>query len=90
MKVYAYDFDLESGGITNRRIFIDRRSSYGEPDGMVTDTEGNLWIAVFDSYRIMVFSPNGVHIKDIVLSARNAACTTWGGKLTHLLEILAS
>lgn len=69
MKVYAYDFDLESGSISNRRLFIDRRSTYGEPDGMVVEyvgrimttwdqaltdisTQGNLWIAVFASYRV--------------------------------------
>ncbi|KIW64827.1 hypothetical protein PV04_07133 [Phialophora macrospora] len=80
MMVFAYDFDLESGSISNRRLLIDRRSSYGEPDGMVVDTEGNLWIAVFASYRIMVFSPTGKHLKDIVFSANNMACTTWGGK----------
>ncbi|KAK2741786.1 hypothetical protein FQN57_005530 [Myotisia sp. PD_48] len=80
MKVYAYDFDLESGNISNRRLLVDRRSTYGEPDGMVVDTEGNLWIAVFDSDRIMVFSPEGKHLKDIILSARNPACTTWGGR----------
>jgi sugar lactone lactonase YvrE len=37
MKVFAYDFDLESGSISNRRLFIDRRSTYGEPDGMVVE-----------------------------------------------------
>ena len=33
MLVYAYDFDLESGNISNKRILVDRRSSFGEPDG---------------------------------------------------------
>ncbi|KAK2785269.1 hypothetical protein FQN53_007845 [Emmonsiellopsis sp. PD_33] len=80
MIVYAYDFDLESGNISNRRILIDRRSTYGEPDGMVVDTDGNLWIAVFDSDRVMVFSPEGKHLKDIIFTARNMACTTWGGR----------
>lgn len=37
MKVFAYDFDLETGNISNRRLFIDRRSTYGEPDGMVVE-----------------------------------------------------
>lgn len=36
--VYAYDFDVESGDITNKRILIDRTGdNYGEPDGMVTE-----------------------------------------------------
>ncbi len=37
MVVFAYDFDLESGSITNRRLLVDRRTSFGEPDGMVTE-----------------------------------------------------
>jgi hypothetical protein len=28
----------------------------------------------------MVFSPAGEHLKDIVTTAYNQACTTWGGK----------
>lgn len=37
MKVYAYDFDLESGSLSNKRLLIDRRPTYGEPDGMVAE-----------------------------------------------------
>lgn len=42
-------------------------------------TEGNLWIAMYASNRIMVFSPSGAHLKDIVLPAYSPTCTTWGG-----------
>lgn len=35
--MYAYDFDLETGNISSKRIFIDRRQTYGEPDGMVVE-----------------------------------------------------
>ncbi|RDW75295.1 hypothetical protein BP6252_06437 [Coleophoma cylindrospora] len=80
MMVFAYDFDLESGSISNKRLLIDRRTTYGEPDGMVVDVDGNLWIAVFASNRVMVFDPQGKHLKDVVFSAHNPACTTWGGK----------
>jgi sugar lactone lactonase YvrE len=37
MLVYAYDFDVESGAISNKRLLIDRRSTFGEPDGMVVE-----------------------------------------------------
>lgn len=37
MMVFAYDFDLESGDISNKRLLVDRRDSYGEPDGMVVE-----------------------------------------------------
>lgn len=35
--VFAYDFDLESGTIANKRLLIDRRDLFGEPDGMVVE-----------------------------------------------------
>lgn len=37
MLVYAYDFDAETGNISNKRVFIDRKDNYGEPDGMVVE-----------------------------------------------------
>jgi sugar lactone lactonase YvrE len=37
MVVYAFDFDLETGNISNKRLLIDRRDSFGEPDGMVVE-----------------------------------------------------
>lgn len=37
MMVFAYDFDLETGSISNKRLLIDRRPLYGEPDGMVVE-----------------------------------------------------
>jgi sugar lactone lactonase YvrE len=35
-KVFSYDFDVETGSIKNK-LFIDRRDSFGEPDGMVVE-----------------------------------------------------
>jgi sugar lactone lactonase YvrE len=34
---YAYDFELEIGSISNKRLLIDRRGGIGEPDGMVIE-----------------------------------------------------
>jgi len=37
MVVYAFDFDLESGSISNKRVLVDRRAEGGEPDGAVIE-----------------------------------------------------
>ncbi|WVR07851.1 hypothetical protein IAU60_004894 [Kwoniella sp. DSM 27419] len=88
--VWAYDFDIASGGIDNRRLFIDRRELGGEPDGMVVDIEGNLWIAMWASHRVMCFSPTGEHLKDIKFTAKNMACTSWGGSDYDTLYIASA
>lgn len=35
----------------------------------------------------MVFSKEGRHMKDLVFTARNMACTTWGGKDRNILYV---
>ena len=35
--VWTYDFDLEAGSISNRRVLIDRKTSGGSPDGLVVE-----------------------------------------------------
>lgn len=53
----------------------------------VNSTDGNLWIAMYDSNRVVVFSPEGQHLKEITFTARNPACTTWGGKNFDILFV---
>jgi len=42
---------------------------------------------MFASHRVMVFSKDGEHLKDVVFSAANMACTTWGGSRFDMLFI---
>lgn len=37
-------------------------------------------ILAADKTQVMVYSPSGEHLKDVVFSANNMACTTWGGR----------
>ncbi|TVY75916.1 Regucalcin [Lachnellula suecica] len=84
-KTWAYDFDLESGAISNRRDFADFSGGSGEPDGLVVDTDGNVWMAVYGSSRIMVFDPAGKRVRDVVLAAKAVTCPTWGGRNNDVL-----
>jgi sugar lactone lactonase YvrE len=36
-QTWAYDFELESGVISNRRVLVDFTGSEGEPDGLVVE-----------------------------------------------------
>ncbi|WWD03447.1 hypothetical protein V865_001499 [Kwoniella europaea PYCC6329] len=88
--VFAYDFDIPTGSLSNKRLFIDRRDLGGEPDGMVVSVEGDLYIAMWASSRVMVYSPEGKHLKDIKFTARNMACTSWGGPNYDTLYIASA
>ncbi|HYW58382.1 MAG TPA: SMP-30/gluconolactonase/LRE family protein [Polaromonas sp.] len=44
-RIYAYDFDLASGTLSNKRLWLAFSPGDGVPDGMTTDAAGRLWIA---------------------------------------------
>jgi sugar lactone lactonase YvrE len=57
--IYAYDFDLETGSIANRRVFVDRSGQAGVPDGLAVDAEGFVWSAVWGGRCIERYDPAG-------------------------------
>lgn len=52
-----------------------------------SSSDGNLWVAVYGTNRVMVFSPDGSHLKDIVFPAKCLTCTTWGGKDHNIIYL---
>lgn len=44
--VWAFDYDLETGGVSNRRVFVeDTFGDGGTFDGLTMDEEGCVWVA---------------------------------------------
>ena len=50
--IYVYDYNLDTGNIDNRRILCNIYD--GLPDGMLIDSDENLWIAIWGGSRIEV------------------------------------
>lgn len=59
MALLAYDLDA-GGKASNRRVLVDYAPEDG-PDGLVVDSEGNLWVAVRNQKRpgIYAYTPKG-------------------------------
>jgi sugar lactone lactonase YvrE len=43
--VFAWEFDADSGALSNQRLWLRFAAGDGLPDGMTTDAAGRLWIA---------------------------------------------
>jgi sugar lactone lactonase YvrE len=56
-RVDAFDCDLETGEIENRRVAFHIPEEMGLPDGMTIDGEGMLWIALFKGSRVSRWDP---------------------------------
>lgn len=49
--------------------------------------EGNLWVAIYGTSRVMVLSPEGKRLKEIKFPAMFPTCTTWGGKNHDIIYV---
>ena len=84
--IYAYDFDLSSGEIANRRVFARIHDPGVDPDGLAVDAEGGVWSALWDGWRVVRFDPQGKIEREIrVPAARVTACTFAGPGLNELI-----
>jgi sugar lactone lactonase YvrE len=91
-RVDAFDFDVESGALSNRRTVVEVPAGTGTPDGMTIDEEGMLWIALWDGWRVTRWDPRSGHlIGEIPLPvARPTSCVFGGPDLDQLYITTAS
>lgn len=76
----AYDYDINTGNISNKRIAVSLHNETGYPDGMTIDRNGMLWIAFFGGWQVAQYNPHtGEKIQSIALPAANITCCTFGG-----------
>lgn len=85
-QVTAYDYDISTGSINNKRTIITVPEEYGYPDGMTIDAEGMLWIALWNGWGVERWDPyTGQLLHRILLSASKiTSCTFGGGSLEDL------
>lgn len=57
--IWACDHDLDSGLLTNRRVFVDTHGLAGRPDGGTVDAAGCYWMAGVGGWQLVRFTPDG-------------------------------
>jgi len=78
--IYAYDFDVATGTIENRRPFVRTPEELGFPDGMAVDSEGFIWSAHWGGWRIRRYDPQGKVEREILLPVECPTSCTFGGE----------
>ena len=77
-KIYIFDYDAETGEISNQRDFVEK-SEDGGPDGMTVDAEGYVWSAQWDSWSLYRYSPQGQQVRQVKFPARKVSSIVFGG-----------
>ena len=85
--VYAFDFDIETGEIENRRDFISTGDIPGRVDGATVDTEGCYWAAHIDGWEVAQYDPQGQRMRTIPMPVRYPSMCSFGGKNLDVLYV---
>lgn len=75
----AFDFDLSSGAIANRRTVVRIARGYGVPDGMTLDADGCLWVALWSGGAVHRYTPDGALDAVVPVPAAYPTSCTFGG-----------
>ncbi len=78
-EVKAFEYDIETGQIANPRVIIQFTDTFGFPDGMTSDMNGNLWIAMWRGARITQWSPKGELLEQFGVPALQVTSCVFGG-----------
>lgn len=85
--LWAFDYDIDSGNVGNRRVLRTYDPPTGRPDGACVDAEGNIYIAIFTGGRVEKLSPTGKLLAVIELPVPNITCCTFAGDDLRTLYI---
>lgn len=87
-KVMGYDYDNESGDISNPQVAVEIPKEMGGPDGMTIDEKGNLWIALWGGNAVGCWNPEtGKLLETVNVPAKNVTSCAFGDEDLRTLYI---
>lgn len=78
-KIWAFDYDTDSGTPHNRRLFVDMNNYLGRPDGAAVDADGCYWICGNDAGQIHRFTPAGKLDQSLNVPVKKPTMCAFGG-----------
>ncbi|MBP8149463.1 MAG: SMP-30/gluconolactonase/LRE family protein [Limnohabitans sp.] len=78
-KIWAFDMDVVSGTLTNRRLFVDMNNWPGRPDGAAVDAQGHYWICGNDAGQIHAFDAQGQWRQSLTVPMPKPSMCAFGG-----------
>jgi L-arabinonolactonase len=87
-EIWAYDYDLATGNVANRRVFTRLDTSTGgAADGSTVDAEGCLWNAQVYDGKLIRYSPDGKVERVIEMPVKKVTSVMFGGPKLDVLYV---
>ena len=85
--IYAYDYDIATGKVANRRAWASTEEFGGIPDGATVDAGGCMWIAICEGGKVVQFTPEGKVERIVEMPVKCPASVIFGGPDLDLLYV---
>jgi len=76
---WAYDYDIEAGTLSNKRVHASTKDDEGVADGSTIDAEGYMWNAQLISGDLVRYAPDGTIERRIGMPVKNITSVMFGG-----------
>jgi len=87
-EIWAYDYDQDTGNVSNRRTFTKVDGSKGgAADGSTVDAEGCVWNALVYDGRLVRYTPDGKVDREIVMPVKKVTSVMFGGPNLDILYV---
>jgi L-arabinonolactonase len=88
--IVAFAYDPDTGDVGGKRTVATIAAGNGVPDGSCVDSEGFIWNAVWDGYRVDRYAPDGRLDRTIDVPVAKPTCVAFGGTDLGTLFITTS
>lgn len=85
--IFAYDYDIASGTVANRRAWASTEDLGGIPDGATVDSEGCLWSAICEGGKVVQFRPDGKLERIVEMPVKLPGSVMFGGSALDVLYV---
>ena len=89
-RIYAYDFDVATGGLGTRRLFAEVPAEAGHPDGLLVDAEDHVWGAHWGGGRLTRYRPDGSVERVVAIPAPQVTSACFGGPDLDILYVTSA
>jgi L-arabinonolactonase len=87
-EIWAYDYDIDQGTVSNRRTFTKLDTSRGgAADGSTVDSEGCLWNAQVYDAKVIRYAPDGSVDRVIEMPVKKVTSVMFGGPDLDILYV---
>ena len=89
--IKEFDYNNETGEISNGKIAVKIPIKLGFPDGMTIDEENMLWVGMWNGNAVIRFNPKtGKVISKVEVPAHNITSCAFGGENLEMLYITSA